>query len=137
MAKAKHQVVWLDKGWLPVYIGFCPSEKAWNREMKRFGMSRPYPNSAGCTLRFENSAGKTCILVCIHERLKADSCRHGIIGLIVHECTHAWRFILNDIGEDIPSSEFEAYSMQAITQQVTTAFCDTRYDLFSKRAKPE
>lgn len=35
--------------------------------------------------------------------------------------------------EDVPSSEFKAYSMQAITQQVTTAFCDTRFNLFSRR----
>ncbi|TBN49170.1 hypothetical protein [Pseudomonas sp. BGI-2] len=135
MATAKHKVVWLDRGWQPVFIGFCPSEKAWHREMKRMSVSEPYPSSSGCTTRFKTGDDRDCIIVCVHERLKAGSCRHGIIGLIVHECTHAWRFILDTIGEDVPSSEFEAYSMQAITQQVTTAFCDTRFNLFSKKPK--
>lgn len=134
MARAKHKVVWIDKGWLPVYIGFCPSRKAWDREMKRMSIDdSPYPGSDGCTTRLENGSGKTCIIVCINERLDADSCRHGIAGLIVHECMHAWRYILLAIGEDTPSCEFEAYAMQSITQQTMTAFCDTRFNLFSKK----
>ena len=134
MTKAKYKVVWLDKGWLPVYIGFCPTEKAWHREMRRMNvMGSPYPASDGCSTRFKTGTGKDCVIVCVNERFGVDSCRHGLVGLIVHECTHAWRYILNAIGEDVPSSEFEAYSMQSITQQVITAFCDTRFNLFSKR----
>jgi hypothetical protein len=133
MRKARNRVVWLDRGWQPVYIGFCPTEKAWCREMKRMGVDEPYPTSSGNCSTFKSSDGKDCIILSIHERLGPDSCRHGIAGLIVHESMHAWRGVVEIIGERSPSSEFEAYSMQAISQSVMTAFCDTRFELFSKK----
>ncbi|WP_447902444.1 hypothetical protein [Pseudomonas serbica] len=35
-------------------------------------------------------------------------------------------------GEGVPGREFKTSAMQAITQQVVTAFCDTRFELFNK-----
>jgi hypothetical protein len=47
------------------------------------------------------------------------------IGLLVHEATHACQHIRECIGEKEPSSEFEAYSMQAITQGLLAAMRKT------------
>ena len=120
------RVIWCDRGWQPLYYGFCPSESAWKREMHRLGVDEPYPTTAGrCTL-FENSkSANECVLVTIAaastKRKKIE-----IVGLIVHEAMHVWRFIRERIGEREPSLEFEAYAMQAIAQNLIVAYEQTR-----------
>lgn len=38
------RVIWCDPGFFPVHYGFCPSEAAWSREMKRLGCpGEPFP----------------------------------------------------------------------------------------------
>ena len=44
--------------------------------------------------------------------------RELIYALLVHEAVHIWQEIKKLIGEEHPSKEFEAYSMQAITQEL-------------------
>ena len=41
-----------------------------------------------------------------------------IVGLLTHEATHIWQSIRDRIGERNPGAEFEAYSVQWITQQL-------------------
>lgn len=126
------KVVWLERGWQPVYFGFCPSEKAWRREMKRLGAKgEPYPDSDGRCTTFEHK-GKTCILVTIRPGSEKKRSRVEIAGLLCHEAMHIWREIRTSIGELEPSSEFEAYSMQSIFQGLYQAFLETR---MKKRAK--
>ena len=55
----------------------------------------------------------------------------SILGLIVHECVHIKQQIMENIGEDRPSSEFEAY----LTQELSTTMIDEyfrRSKLFGK-----
>ena len=41
-----------------------------------------------------------------------------IVGLIVHESVHVWQEVRSAMGEDNPSSEFEAYSVERIVEDL-------------------
>lgn len=134
MAKAKNRnrIVWCDRGWFPTYFGFCPSKKAWDRQMLRMGVDGcPYPDTdAKCNVfwnaKDEDGGGeKTVIIVTVGEHIDAKDSM-GILGLLVHECAHVWQFIREDIGEVNPSHEAEAYAMQNIVMSIFSAYADTR-----------
>lgn len=121
------QVVWLDRGWQPVFYGFCPSEAAWKREMKRMKVkAEPYPDSDARCTTFKKD-GKTCVIVSLGENAEVGHSRVEVAGLLCHEAVHVWQEVreaMNDPGQ--PSVEFEAYSMQAIFQSLYRAWLDTR-----------
>jgi hypothetical protein len=74
---------------------------------------------------FDNSkTASECAIVTVSDRRK----RRGIevVGLIVHEAMHVWRFVREKMGEREPSLEFEAYAMQAISQNLIDAYEKTR-----------
>lgn len=119
------RVIWCDRGWQPVHFGFCPSKKAWKREMKRLNCKEPYPDTDGRCTTFTNE-GKVVCIVTLRDGSENERSISEITGLLVHEATHVWQTIREDIGEKDPSPEFEAYSMQAIFQGLFTAFQETR-----------
>ncbi|HID0922158.1 TPA: hypothetical protein ACXEMB_003562 [Acinetobacter baumannii] len=45
-----------------------------------------------------------------------------IYGLLLHEAVHVWQKVRKLMGEKEPSSEFEAYSIQAIAQDLFEMF---------------
>lgn len=47
-------------------------------------------------------------------------------ALLVHEGTHIWQAYREYIGETTPSSEFEAYSMQAICEKLFKLYKEKR-----------
>lgn len=47
---------------------------------------------------------------------------HQIHGLLLHEAVHIWQRLRTVMGEDEPSKEFEAYSVQRIAQDLFYAF---------------
>lgn len=132
-AKLKDKTIWCDRGWMPTYYGFCPSEKAWKREMKRLGdegvpiPDAPYPTSDGCCTTFVNdTTGKVVCLVTIANHLDDADDPVGIVTLIAHEAVHVWQAIREDIGEEAPSVEFEAYAIQNISAHLLEAYSKTR-----------
>lgn len=119
-------VLWLDQGWQPAYIGFCPSRTAWNREMRKMGVkNEPWPEAPASTQTFEYK-GALCIIVTLGPESDRGHTRIGIAGLIAHEATHVWQYIRKHMGETDPSVEFEAYSVQAIFQNLYRAWFDVR-----------
>lgn len=122
------KVVWCDRGWQPVYYGFCPSRRAWSREMRRLGVAgrsdTSYPTSHGCTTSFEKD-GKLCLIVSLCERTSRQRTRVEIAGLLCHEATHVWQLIRDQISEPNPGREMEAYAVQAIFQSLYQAWLDT------------
>lgn len=46
-------------------------------------------------------------------------------GLILHEAVHIWQRLKELMGEDSPSIEFEAYSIQAIAQDLFSMYEDS------------
>lgn len=119
------RIVWIDRGWQPVSIGFCPSKKAWRREMRRIGQSEPYPKNAG-RASFYRHKGSAGAIVTLGDHVEGAHSRVEIAGVLAHEATHVWQHIREEIGEEKPSSEFEAYSVQAIFQGLYQAWLDTR-----------
>ena len=112
---------------LPAFIGFCPSDKAWAYDMKRLvNGDEPYPVADGRCTPLENKITHEWIcLVTIHERLD-DRDMVAITALIAHEAVHVFQKICEIMGEDHPSHEFEAYTIQYLTIQLTRAYLDTR-----------
>lgn len=120
------RTIWLDRGWQPVYIGFCPSEAAWKRTMKRMGLpNEPYPTNDGRVSVFENDGKMTCIMT-LGDGGEAKHSRVQIAALMAHEAVHVKQQICEHIGEKTPSEEFEAYTVQAIFQGFYQAWLDTR-----------
>lgn len=119
------RVIWCDRGWQPVHFGFCPSKKAWKREMKKMGCSEPYPGMDGRCTTFTKD-GKVVVIVTLRDGSENERTVCEVAGLLVHEATHVWQTIREDIGEKDPSPEFEAYSMQAIFQELFSTYQETR-----------
>ncbi len=61
----------------------------------------------------------TCAIVCVRPRGKRSRAQYA--ALIAHEAVHIWQRIRLELGEDSPSSEFEAYSVQSICQRLFEA----------------
>jgi len=118
----RDQVIWLDRGLLPIYFGFCPSERAWKREAKRMNVkdAGPYPTSDGRCTTFEDSDGHISCIVTVNEgKKRATATLHGIL---VHEGMHVWQKALEAMGEKRPSIEFEAYACQHIFLELCRAY---------------
>lgn len=132
MKYSRDRVTWLNRGWLPVSIGFCPSKKAWDYELKRMDVSAagsPYPTADGGCNSFKDGDNKLAVLITIGDHIDKKSDKFGIVGLIAHECMHAWRRIRDDIGEKKPSFEFEAYALQYLVQTCCYIYSETRRKL--------
>lgn len=120
------KVIWCERGWMPYFYGFCPDERAWYRELKRLGINAPrsYPTTDGACSHLENAKDNNhCSIVTIRETKHSARVK---IGLITHEAMHVWRAMRESIGEHAPSAEFEAYSLQHITQNLIAAYEKTR-----------
>lgn len=119
-------VLWLQRGWQPVFIGFVPSQRAWDRQMKKFGLAgkEEYPNLtvAGHCRWFENSMdGDSVVLISFNREQFETASTVQRIGLVVHECVHAWQFICRDNGIKEPDQETEAYAIMALVQNTLGA----------------
>jgi hypothetical protein len=123
-----HRVVWCEHGYFPFYYGFCPSKAAWDRELKRLKTTeyKPYPTADGRCNIFKSPKGDLVILVTIGDHIDKTNDPNGIIGMLVHEGAHVWQNLRDLIGEDHPSAEFEAYTLQTIVQELITAYSATR-----------
>jgi hypothetical protein len=129
----RHKMVWCET-FLRIrhHYGFCPSEKAWNalaKSSRRELGSYPANRTAAMTTLFQDTKNKTrtCIVtVAVQPPFQ-------IVGLLSHEAMHVWRDIREGIGEESPSSEFEAYAMQNIFEELLTAYEKTRGRLFNRR----
>ena len=49
-----------------------------------------------------------------------------IAAMLVHEAVHVWQTIRRSIGETSPSSEFEAYSIQHIAQELMSRYVELK-----------
>lgn len=125
MSKANH--AWCDRGLFasPVAFGLCTTKKQFDQAMDEIGvqasMRPPFFKGANADATahiFQGDHG-TNVIVCISPEKRVDPVE--TYGLLVHEAVHIWQRIREQIGEDKPSAEFEAYSIQAIAQQLMWA----------------
>ena len=118
---------WCDRRLVinPYYLTLCTTERLFRKALRHLRIKkadRPefIHNRAHATTHFfETKDGGLCAIVCMR-----DTDRTGIqkAALIVHEAVHIWQAAKRDLGERGPSDEFEAYAIQAISQELMTEY---------------
>ena len=123
--------VWLHHGPFPTESAFAPSKKAWVKLMRELkAEDEPYPTKDACvTTFFETPRGCVRVLT-VGDHLTGKRNRLRLTALIAHEVQHIWQSIKDDVGEEAPGSECEAYMVQWLLTQVLEAFEATRFKLF-------
>lgn len=118
----------------PIYFTICTSEKIMQAELKRLKIKDSFPHvSPGAdatTQFFRNDNENEIAIVCFYDYRNHSTERNH--ALIVHEAVHIWQKIRDDMGEDKPSAEFEAYSVQMIAQEL---FLEFKRQTKNKRSK--
>lgn len=130
---------WIELGFLPAEVGYVPHENAWHASLARLKVEpMAYPDTDGRCVHWENVGPdrKSVILICVGARAKNYSLAQ-VVGIIAHECQHAWRFIREAMGETEPSSEFEAYALQCLVQHAVYAHMTKRKRPWAKAAIPQ
>lgn len=120
------KVAWLSRTLVvsPYHICLCRTEKEFQRVLKGLKVppkDRPEWISprADATVHFLRNREHEIAVVCLGPmkgRTKAE-----INALLVHEAVHIWQACRESMGEGAPGSEFEAYSIQAISQALMEA----------------
>ena len=116
----KGHVYWGNPGHMPSRYGFV-RRKDYRKALKKLGCEpHPTPNSDACVELFCVNNTDVC-LFSIDEDLVDSSSDVAVIGMVTHEAVHIFQFMCADVGEKDPSPEFEAYTIQAITQHLLWA----------------
>jgi hypothetical protein len=103
------------------------TQKEFDRILKKHKISDIEPdderlsNAAATVSFYTTHKGCRIAIVKMGENYKKYS-KIQIYGLLVHEGTHIWQAVRETLFEDEPSSEFEAYSVQKIAQELMWAF---------------
>lgn len=118
----------LNIGPYPMIVIFCPNSKSWARAMtKHIGPSyrEAYPSSDGRASYFPTyqALGSNPVAI-ITANMNAPVDTPVLNAIAVHECVHVFQFLCGYIGESDPSAEFEAYTIQALCQDVFYAMQD-------------
>lgn len=119
---------WLERSLIAgPFITLVLSEKQFNKAMKHCHISKadmgPWIKTphADATVHFlENPSKEQCCIVAL--RVKKKTTADQIVGILVHESVHIWQRFKRRIGEECPSDEFEAYSIQSISQRLIEAY---------------
>ena len=111
---------------MPIRYALCVSKKQYRATLKRMGLRDPgddwVTSGKGATthLWHVDEEGGPAAVVCIGGwKGRAMS---QIAGLLVHEAVHVWQETRDRMGEHRPSSEFEAYAVQGIAQELIEMF---------------
>jgi hypothetical protein len=123
------KVQWLMRALVTApYFTLCTEEAQFERELKSLGIKeRPVWVPEGKDARvhhFTSPKGAALCIVCVKGWQKATPIE--IAGLLVHEAVHIWQGVCEQMGEWEPSKEFEAYSIQSISQQLWEEFVRQR-----------
>jgi hypothetical protein len=125
-SKLKKGAQWIDRTLLesPYCIGLCQSETQYKHELKRlkinYNCGEWIPDDKDANVSEFIRGNEKCYVVSI--RVKKDTQHIEVIGLLIHEAVHVWQKIRDTIGEESPSPEFEAYSIQRIAQNLIDAY---------------
>jgi len=122
------EMKWIDRSIIesPYHVGLCRTKEQFHRELQRLKV--PYGDwpdwlcgGRAAVHTFIKCKGRDlCAIVCINSDKKASD--PLLIGLLVHEAVHVWQEICEELNEQNPSIEFEAYSIQTIAQRLIVAY---------------
>ncbi len=139
----KRPSVWLSRNVMALhaYYALCLDEASFYRELKSLNVPRSSwpsflrtPQANATCHQFETKGGNISFIVCIEACKGIEPIQ--IASLLVHEAVHIWQAYCEHIGEHQPSAEFEAYSIQWLSQQLMYSFAEqTKFQRQSRRAK--
>lgn len=117
---------WLNRGVaLPgPFLTLCLTEEDLSHaaETCRAPGTVRFPLAGASTTTFQNSeSGELCSLIAVSGAAQKEE-PLAIAGLLVHEAVHVWQDHAQDLGEDAPGKEQEAYAIQSIAQELMTEF---------------
>ena len=105
-------------------LSLCTTEKDFHKRLKRFGVpAKKYPEfiegggSAWTHILTNETTGDRAIIVTIRNSKDKEN-----IYFLIHEAVHIWQAEIKLIGEENPSDEFMAYSIQNISQRLIEAY---------------
>lgn len=111
---------WLSRDLIisPVYYTLCTTQRMFETELKSRKIE-PFDginSGSDATTHFiESNEGHKAALVCLFDHKHT---KEQIFALLVHEAIHIWQEIRRAMDEKSPSDEFEAYSVQRLTQNL-------------------
>jgi|ERR1700731_3502384 len=114
-----------------IHYGLCLTEPEFKQELKNLGVYRrvgflPHKDARAATHFFDDThgcnmePGAKVMIVCM-PRIVGEG---GILAasVLVHEAVHIFQAVRSFLGETMPSSEFEAYSIQHIAQELMQSY---------------
>ena len=119
---------WLDRSLVeaPFYYTLATDETVFQKALRHLKVPRDTwpafilnPWSDATAHLFENGA-KLTYVVCV--RLRDGLSMPQVAAIITHEAVHMWQTARERLGESHPSTEFEAYAVQALTQRLLEEF---------------
>ena len=120
---------WLDRSLITgPFVCLCITEAQFHQVLKGLGIPKAdYPAflcsgtaDASCHFVQNRKDKSTASIVTLRNAPKISKIQK--YALLVHEAVHIWQEYRHGIGEKSPSAEFEAYSVQAISQKLMLAF---------------
>jgi hypothetical protein len=104
----------------------CLSQEDFSKELRRLKISGDIPMiknewSSATVHKVSQSNGDFVAIVALGGEVKKLELEQ-VYSLLVHEAVHLWQWQCDLIGEDAPSEEFEAYGIQAISQELMFAY---------------
>lgn len=127
--------LYLDRGLFtsPVYLGLCLTEAEFNAEIANLkldpgkcSIGHWVNNATARTWTFHKTGpgAHTVALVCLPDLTGLYPAE--VVAIIAHEVQHVWQSICEQIGEDKPSDEFEAYCIQMLMAKYVDAYLAAR-----------
>lgn len=119
----------------PIQWCVCLSPEAFNKAQRQLNVPKAHrgewiTQGFNATVHHIVDEGREYSVVCY--RPDSTKSRAQQFAMLVHEAVHIWQRIRESMGETTPSCEFEAYSIQSISQDLMQAL-DTH--LSKKRVK--
>ncbi len=114
---------------LPVQLALFVDKKSYFREMRRLKINGadefvPRDANACCHYFVNDRNGYTYVTVCVDRERLSEKSGIEIVALIVHEAVHVWQECAEYLGEKNPGREFEAYSIQHISEQLMKSYVE-------------
>jgi hypothetical protein len=128
---SRKPILWLDRALFvsPYYYRLCLTEKDYHKELKRLKLPKKdwddflKTDHCGATIHlFIEPKGGRCAVVCLHVDKKHTI--EQVHAMLVHEAVHLWQEIRDYIGEGRPSTEFEAYAIQSLSQRLMESYAE-------------
>lgn len=112
---------WLDRDTVRApHLALCLSEDSYLAATKHLKVQHPgewlKDDFMACAHTFTLDGKVACIVCLRDDREKYDGI--DVAAALTHEAVHVFQRLCDNIGEDSPSREFEAYSIERITEQL-------------------